>query len=237
MNSRFTKFTLIELLIVIAIIAILAAILLPALNTARMRARSIFCINNLKQSGLALNNYADDYADYLPSPCQATDTGTSSGVKQVAWTLWSDAIVPTYLPKYKALSCPSLPYITKQNGIYENGQTYGVNLYLSGGWTSRKLVKRGKISGYTSIYLPTNRSPSATVILGDSVYIGSKAVIYPKVQFVYIGGASDAEIHLRHNRNANTLMLDGSAYASSEGTLRQNSNWKKFVSESDVYIE
>ncbi len=78
-------FTLIELLVVVVIIALLVSVLLPAVNTARKRARSSYCLSDLKELGLATLYYAGDYGDYLPT--YGVPGGSTHGILWNHWKL------------------------------------------------------------------------------------------------------------------------------------------------------
>src|ERR1700739_1497620 len=97
-------FTLIELLVVIAIIAILAGLLLPALSSAKQRARTAQCISNLHQISLAYNMYANDFNSLYPEsggsiPWNTLDSGHYGWMQQLV----------AYIQNTNAYDCPANP--------------------------------------------------------------------------------------------------------------------------------
>ncbi|BCM91029.1 hypothetical protein IAD21_02893 [Abditibacteriota bacterium] len=97
---RVKGFTLIELLVVIAIIAILAAILFPVFARARENARKASCMSNMKQIGLGIMQYTQDYDERFPMRYYG-----GSGATQEANT-WRRVIYP-YVKSTQLFSCPS----------------------------------------------------------------------------------------------------------------------------------
>jgi prepilin-type N-terminal cleavage/methylation domain-containing protein/prepilin-type processing-associated H-X9-DG protein len=99
-------FTLIELLVVIAIIALLAAILFPVFARARENARRATCQSNMKQIGLAMLQYTQDYDEKIAHWGQ-TSGGVVLGTSVGAGYLWTDLVMP-YLKNSQILRCPSM---------------------------------------------------------------------------------------------------------------------------------
>ncbi|BCM89513.1 hypothetical protein IAD21_01359 [Abditibacteriota bacterium] len=108
LSSNQKAFTLIELLVVIAIIAILAAILFPVFARARENARRASCQSNLKQIGLGILQYAQDYDEKYPIDNGGGNTGYSTtavfdDTTSVSWI----AIIQPYMKSRQIFICPS----------------------------------------------------------------------------------------------------------------------------------
>lgn len=162
-TGQLEAFTLLELLTVMAVLGVLAALLLPALGSARHRAQSVACLNNLRQWGLATQLYAADHQDFLPpegSP-NPTDSSTNWG-----WYIQLPRVLD--LPRYHeqpwrtnpALAPGRSVWICPANPRRSNGRNlfhYCLNEHVNGTGDENRPVRLGSIP-----------EPGRTVWLFDS---------------------------------------------------------------------
>jgi prepilin-type N-terminal cleavage/methylation domain-containing protein/prepilin-type processing-associated H-X9-DG protein len=196
-SIRRSAFTLIELLVVIAIIAILAAILFPVFARARENARRSSCQSNLKQIGIGVMMYTQDYDERLPS--SNANNGLPNGDNSHVFSYYVDP----YLKSTQIFRCPSDTTTTVSS--------YGYNyVYLAG-------------SGLPSaISIAKIQDVAQTLMLMDSYNVGAYDFIYaprywrsngaasplataPSTTNAYQHGNADD----RHLETINTLWCDG----------------------------
>ena len=132
-----TGFTLIELLVVIAIIEILASILFPVFARARENARRASCMSNLKQMGLGMTMYVQDYDETFPARYYV-----NGGTTEYWWNL-----LQPYTKSSQLFQCPSSPFGTSVT----NGQ-YGANYYVVKNY-NQALLKLSAIQSSATTYM------------------------------------------------------------------------------------
>ena len=174
------NFTLIELLVVIAIIAILAAMLLPALNSARDRARTISCLGNMKNQGNGFMMYVDTFQGN--QPVNAFEQNSQRGFERAPQTLLSEYAEPAYLKRavYNTTLTSSAKSIwlcpgDELNRMLYYPMSYGfvrknVFPYTNSTYTGKEFCPPG-ISGNYNYYIPHKRfkNPQNIFLIMDAI--------------------------------------------------------------------
>ncbi len=212
-NNR-SAFTLIELLVVIAIIAILAAILFPVFARARENARRSSCQSNLKQIGLGVLQYAQDYDERMPSTAM-NGTGTGNGF--TGGLNWVVNLQP-YVKSYQLFVCPSNtrntvpmqnsggnPTFVSYMPSRENG-TGGATGGSNGGAFGDRGVVGPALADFSSV--------SQTIMVTDSNCDSTNFRVtgadwYTSAASAEIGGAGNSALFAGHLNTMNVLFADG----------------------------
>ena len=221
-------FTLIELLVVIAIIAILAAMLLPALNSARMKAYASNCAGNLKQHGTATAMYVDANRGFFPVD-NVTGSATGYGFAHWKWQLSSylginvedqrtnssNAYQQAELAK-GVFACPAFrpvdPTAMAAKPMYGGG--YGWNGYVNDGTSPVGM-------GYIGVHAHSSKvtKPSDTICSADSS--NNKTGDVGQHSFLYWPDyAGTIGLGTKHSDKMQCNMADGHVVALSEAELR-----------------
>lgn len=193
-NSK--SFTLIELLVVIAIIAILASMLLPALNQAREKAKSINCISNLKSCGMAASFYANDYSGMYITYSDAS----FNGYLPISWGGW--LYERGYIKSTPVMSCPSNIKPQRDSATKRFYNIYGSFANPQDVYDFGIKDDAGKWRGLAS---KKAKNTSNAPLIAETHYNDN----YDQ----YYGLAPNANytFYARHGNNVNTSYLDGHA--------------------------
>ena len=222
-KSHQKSFTLIELLVVIAIIAILAAMLLPALNSARSKAKQIYCLNNLKQIGSGLNLYLLDFRDNFPPGNNESGVYWCYGGPGSYFATPYLNIKPTEMDrKGSVLDCP-----VNVAGFCGMFIDYGYNL--------QPTCYPGDSVGYGSCLAPRCKKPASLVMFADANIDGSSlgAAGYnwackwdnSDLSHIVRSTGRPAGVEWCHSKTAGFAFLDGHTQNHRKIELADNPNW------------